>query len=128
LEQENILDQEILELTAKKRPVAITVISILGFIGIPFAIILILSKFAFRVGNWYPPLLAVSSIVRFICSIGLWKMKKWAVYLYFSLVVLVQMVEISIGVWKIASLITPIITIAILMNFLKKMDYPLSTY
>ena len=50
------------------------------------------------------------------------KMKKWAVYLYISFVLLMQMIMISMGVWNIFSLIVPIIVTSILLNFINKMS------
>ncbi|MFY9985147.1 MAG: hypothetical protein WAK31_10325 [Chthoniobacterales bacterium] len=40
---------------AKGRPVIITIICILAFIGVLFAIPLVFSSYASQIGSWYPP-------------------------------------------------------------------------
>ena len=45
------------------RPVAITVICILGFIGAALAIPLIFSAAARGIGAWYPPYLALTTVI-----------------------------------------------------------------
>src|SRR3954466_14369365 len=103
------------------RPVAITVICILGFIGAAVTLPLIFSATAAMIGSWYPPFLGLSALVGLICMIGLWKMKKWAVFLYTALVVVCQIVLLSTGLWNAFSLLVPAIIIAIAFAYLSKM-------
>jgi hypothetical protein len=104
-----------------ERPVAITVICVLGFIGAAFTIPLIFSDIARGVGAWYPPYLALSAVVGFVCMIGLWKMMKWAVFAYTAFCVLNQVVLMAMGVWNIFALVIPAIVIAIAFAYLSKM-------
>jgi len=122
MEQENIETQKNKELYEKKRPIAITVICILGFIGATFTIPLVFSDIARQIGSWYPPYLGFSAILGFICMVGLWQMKKWAAYTYTAFVALNQIILLVMGVWNIMALIIPAIVVAIALTHLKKMD------
>ena len=104
-----------------QRPVAITVICILGFIGAALTIPLIFSSTVQSIGSWYPPYLGASAVVGLICMVGLWKMKKWAVFLYTLLVVINQVVLFTMGVWNPFALLIPVIIIAIGFANLSKM-------
>ena len=106
----------------KKRPTAITVICVFGFIGAAFTIPLIFSGIAGQIGSWYPPYLGLSTIIGFVCMVGLWQMKKWAAYSYTAFVGLNQIVLLTMGVWKIMALIIPAIIVGIALTHLKKMD------
>jgi hypothetical protein len=106
----------------KKRPTIITVYCVIGFIGALFAIPLIFSDVAKNIGAWYPPLLAVSSLVGLISLIGLWMMKKWSVILYIAMFVINQIIMLLTGIWNFASLLLPGIAIAIMVSQYSKMD------
>jgi hypothetical protein len=122
MEQQDVIDQPILELMNKKRPTAITVVCVIGFIGAAFTLPLIFSEVARKIGSWYPPYLALASVIGLICMIGLWNMKKWAAYTYTAFVLINQVVLLAMGVWNIMALLIPAIVIAIAMTHLKKMD------
>ncbi len=104
------------------RPTVITVICILGFIGVALTVPLIFSNVAQSIGSWYPPYLGASAVVGLICMVGLWKMKKWAVFLYTLLVVINQVVLFTMGVWNPFALLIPAIIIAIGFANLSKMS------
>ena len=89
------LNTKVNKLNNKKRPTAITIICILGFIGAAFTIPMIFSDLAAQVGSWYPPFLGLSAVVGLVCMLGLWKMKKWAAYTYIVFVALNQRVPTS---------------------------------
>ncbi len=103
------------------RPVAITVICIIGFIGILPSILLVFSPQATAIGAWYPPFLAFSTIVGLISFIGLWMMKKWGVYLYAALTTCVQVVLLAMGVWNPFTLIIPLVIVIIGFTNLPRM-------
>ena len=103
------------------RPTAITVICIIGFAGGLFTIPLIFTDVARNIGGWYPPYLAFSAVVGFICMVGLWKMRRWAVFTYTGLVALNQLVMLMMGVWNVFALLIPGIVIAITFTHLSKM-------
>jgi len=53
--------------------------------------------------------------------IGLWKMRKWAVYIYTGFCVINQVVLLAMGAWNILALLIPGIVIAIAFANLSKM-------
>ena len=57
----------------------------------------------------------------FICMVGLWKMRKWAVFVYIGLVAVHQVVMAERGTWIIYTLLFPAIIIAISLMNLSKM-------
>lgn len=118
MEKQNIDNQEI----EKKRPTAITVICVLGFIGAAFTIPLIFSDISGQIGSWYPPYLGLSAIIGLVSMIGLWQMKKWAAYTYTGFVGLNQIVLLTMGVWNVIALIIPAIVVGIALSHVKKMD------
>ena len=104
------------------RPIAITIICILGFIGAALSIPLIFSDMAGAIGAWYPPYLGFSALAGLICMIGMWKMKKWGVFAYTVLVIINQVVLFSMGVWNPFALLIPAIVIGIGFAHLSKMS------
>jgi hypothetical protein len=120
--EEQEISEQAKNLNSKKRPTAITVLCVLGFVGSPIAVLTCFSESAIQIGSWYPPYLGFSSALGLICMIGLWKMKKWAAYVYTGFVVLNQVVLLSMGVWNIMALIVPSIYVGIALYHLKKMD------
>ena len=109
-------------LNQNKRPPAITVICILGFIGSVYTIPLIFSAIASVIGSWYPPYLGLTGIIGFFCFIGFWKMKKWAAYTYAILVFINQIILFSMEIWNAFALIIPSIIIAVVFSQIKKME------
>jgi hypothetical protein len=106
---------------ANERPIAITIICVLGFIGAALSIPAVFMSATSSIGAWYPPYLAVSAVVGLICMIGLWKMMKWSVFAYTAFVILNQCVLMAMGVWTILALIIPAVVIAIGFAYLSKM-------
>tara|TARA_B100000787_G_scaffold75889_1_gene55864 strand:- start:452 stop:1189 length:738 start_codon:yes stop_codon:yes gene_type:complete len=122
-EQQQIQDQTNDNPDSKKRPIAITVICVIGFIGAPFAISIIFNQdIALQFGSWYPPYLGLSTVIGLVAMIGLWKMKKWSAYIYTGLVALNQVVLLAMGVWNIMAIIIPGIIIVIALTHVNKMD------
>ena len=105
-----------------KRPTTITVICILGFIGAALSLLLVFSGSAVKIGNWYPPYAICLAIICFVSMLGLWKMKKWAVYTYTGIMVLNQIVLLAMGIWNFMVLIIPAIVAGIALANIKKMD------
>ena len=103
------------------RPAAITVICVIGFIGGLFTIPLIFTDIARNIGAWYPPYLAISAVLGFVCMVGLWKMRRWAVFTYAGFVALNQVVMLAMGIWNVFALLIPGIVIAIGFTHLSKM-------
>lgn len=78
-----------------QRPVAVTIIAILSFIG-SLALLFFLSNinqilknpekmresFGSAIGFWFYYYIILVAIINFIIAIGLWTMKRWSVWLY----------------------------------------------
>ncbi len=106
----------------KKRPNAITIICLIGFLGAAISVPVIFSEVAAMIGAWYPPYVAFSVIVSFASMVGLWLMKKWSVIVYTALFVLNQIVLLVMGLWSVGALVIPAIVIAIGFANYSKMD------
>lgn len=106
----------------EKRPVVITVICILGFIGAAVTIPMIFSDIAKAIGAWYPPYLAFTTVIGLACMVGLWMMKKWGIIVYAGFFAVNQVVLLTMGVWNVLSLIIPAIVIVIGLLQFSKMD------
>jgi len=104
-----------------KRPVAITVICVIGFIGALLVIPMLFSSVVQSIAPWYPPLLAVSAVIGLACMVGLWMMRKWAVYTYTAFFLVNQVILIGTGLWNPVSLIIPLIIIIIMFVYLSRM-------
>ena len=122
MEQDRI-DEKVTGNSGKKnRPTSITVICVLGFIGVAMTLPLISSDNARQIGSWYPPYLELSAIFGIVCLVGLWYMKKWAPYAYATFVGINQIILIAMGLWSAAALIVPAVVASIALSHVKKMD------
>jgi glycerol-3-phosphate acyltransferase PlsY len=107
-------------LSPPRRPIPITIICIVSAIGALFTIPLIFSETARSIGAWYPPYLAFGAAIGLASTIGLWLMRKWAVYLYTALMVVNQIVLAGMGLWNILALI-PLVVVIIGFCYLSRM-------
>jgi hypothetical protein len=103
------------------RPVAITVLCILGMIGAAFTIPMVFTNIARQIGPWYPPYLAFSALVGGICMVGYWKMRRWAVLTYTTFFVLNQVALFFTGHWNAFAILIPGIVIAIGFSYWSRM-------
>jgi len=104
-----------------KRPVAITVICIIGFIGAAFTVPMFFMDVMRTLPPWYPPFLGVAAVIGLACMIGLWMMQKWAVYTYTAFAAINQVILIATGLWNPFALILPAIVIVVMFIYLSKM-------
>jgi len=104
-----------------ERPTSITVICVLMGIGavLTLPIVFLASS---KLPAWYTPFVLLSAAVGVACLIGLWTMKKWAVFLYTGMTALGQVVMIASGMWTPMSIIIPAIVIGIMFSNLSKMS------
>ena len=125
--KDKIIDTQAIESSShekviRKRPIAITVVCVIGFIGLFFTVPMIFSPLTGLVYEWYPAFLGFSTLIGFICLVGLWNMKKWAVYTYTVLTILVQFIMVAVGIWTFSAILGPGIVIAIAFYHFPKMD------
>jgi hypothetical protein len=111
---------------ASNRPIAITIICVLGFIGvalgIPAVLALLATGAATGLPGWYLPYLALTLVVGLVSLIGLWKMKKWGALLYALMFVVNQVVLFAGGLWTPGTVVIPLIVTVIALSQLPKMD------
>jgi|SRR5215813_4317223 len=104
-----------------KRPIAITIICIIGFIGAAVTVPMFFSPVMSNLPSWYPALLGVSAVIGLACMIGLWMMQKWAVYTYTAFAAVNQVIMIATGLWNPIALIIPAIIVAVMFVYLSRM-------
>jgi|SRR5271155_3301974 len=103
------------------RPVLITIVCIIGFIGVPAAIFLMFSNAVSALPGWYPPLLGVSALIGLVCMIGLWLMRKWAVYTYTAFFAIDQIILVASGLWSPLGFVIPLVFVIIMFVYLSQM-------
>jgi hypothetical protein len=104
-----------------QRPFPITLICLIGFIGVLISIPLIFSPFVSMFGAWYPPYLALSVVVGFVSMLGLWKMRRWGLFLYTAAFFINQIILLKAGLWNPMGLALPLVVILIGFSTLPRM-------
>ena len=114
-----------------KRPILVTIICILGFIGVPLTFIGVLFNLMSPVGLvspelamplWYSIFSLILTIPYFIGLIFIWKMRKIGLILYTGIAVLEYIVGFASGFATILGLIISTIAIGLLWTQFKKMS------
>jgi hypothetical protein len=104
-----------------KRPIAITIICIIGFIGAALTLPAFFMEVMHSLPPWYPYLPGVSAVIGLACMIGLWMMRKWAVYTYTAFAAINQVILIATNLWNPLALVLPAIVIAVMFIYLSRM-------
>ena len=103
-------------------PDPIYAVCTLGILGTIPNFFLWATELAYMVGQWYLNFLLLTSLVIWISLIGVWKMKKWGVLAYTSIIIATVIVLFKYNVmWSYTSLIIPIIVTATIWVYFKKM-------
>jgi hypothetical protein len=105
-----------------KRPISITVVCAIGLFTALSTIPLFFTSIPQQIGAWYPPYLALSSVVGLVCIGGLWMMKKWAAYAYLGFLVLNQTVPLATGVWSVMSMVATAIVVFVVWTNVARMS------
>jgi hypothetical protein len=104
-----------------KRPIAITLISIFMGIGFAVAIFFLISGKLHDFGTAYKILFVSSTLVGFICMIGLWNMRRWAVILYAAFFIINLVVLFYLEKWSAQSALIPLCIIGITFSYYPRM-------
>ena len=111
-----------------KRPTALTVICIIFFVTAGFGVLMIpfvLPKLNAVYGSWYGPYFLISFVLTVISMIGIWRMKKWGLYLYLVLflvgIIIGIVAKVHFTLPTLLGVIVPIVIIAVGLANLKKM-------
>ncbi len=105
-----------------QRPTIITVICVLGFLGAAMSVLAFLSPIMQALGSFYMGWMFVSVLVGLACMIGMWKMKKWSVLLYTTMLAANQVFMLAKGVWSPMSLLIPLVVVGIGWANISKMN------
>jgi len=116
-----LLDEGVEDEGIKGRPVVITIICVLGFIGFAVSVPQSFIGWGANIVIWYKIYVVLSSLLGLVCFIGMWKMKKWGAYGYSGLFVLGQIVMILAGYWHPVAIIFPGIITGVALYFSKSM-------
>ena len=103
------------------RPKLITFVCLFGFLGAFINVAVLFTDFMDNYGLWFIIYSVISAIVAFACFVGLWKMKKVAVYSYAGLMVVNQVMLFFIGLWTLTSLVGPLIVFSLMSIHINKM-------
>jgi hypothetical protein len=109
-------------LTKTNRPSSITVISVFGIIGGLLGFYYIFTGGIKGLDLWNILFLGLIGVVFFICGIGFWFMKKWAVYVYTVFAIIDQIVLLLMGRWNIMSLLLSALVVYVGYKNLSKMS------
>ena len=88
----------------------------IGVFGAVMTVPIVFSDGALVIGGWYGPYLAGSAIASTVCMIGLWKMRRWGLYLYAGVVATNQVVMLSMDLWHIKMLLVPAVFAVIVLS------------
>lgn len=107
----------------RKRPALITIICLLALLGIIAALRNVFFAPGIRaVGGGFRLYFLFQVALVLVAFVGLWKMKKWSVYLCILLIVEAQVVMILIGAWGIGLLVVFSGLLAVLLYYLPETD------
>jgi hypothetical protein len=107
----------------RARPALITIICLLACFGTVGTVrIVFFTPKGFNFGAWFPFYFFLHGALVLAASIGLWKMKKWGVYLYIFTIIEAQFVLMIIGIWGILSLVLFSGLLAVLLYYLPEME------
>ncbi|MEO8148949.1 MAG: hypothetical protein ABI723_14985 [Bacteroidia bacterium] len=80
----------------QKRPTLLSIVCIIGYVGIAISFPNIFSPFIKQLGIGYPALLGSIISLRFISLVGVWFMKKWGVILFVIIFIVNEIVRTMI--------------------------------
>lgn len=105
-----------------ERPIAITIVCIIGSLGLLALVPFFLSDAVKQVATWYLIYLGISSIIGLCCFVGVWKMKKWGVLGYSTIFFINQAIMILVGGWTILGFIIPIVILSVIWFYFRIMQ------
>jgi hypothetical protein len=114
------------ERAAKERPAIISLLCILGFLGVAFGLLTINSSFNKALGATFQAYYAIVLLISLVAYIAMWKMKKWGAVLYCVLTVVHLGVSLQLFHFKLITMLLAIalnaIFIAVLIYNFSKLD------
>ena len=108
-----------------KRPLAITIICIIGYLSVVFTFPQVFSPGVKRLGLFVPALFGIIVAGQFIACVGLWHFKRWGAELYitaFFLKALFHLLTETAGVGLILSGMLNLVFLFFLLRHYPRMD------
>ncbi len=104
-----------------RRPALITLVCLVGALSVLLSAVTAFSGIERFAGRSYPLYLLVSTAVQAVSLFGMWKLRRWGVYLYTVLTVGCQAYLFVIGGWALLTVIAPLIVLGIGYSYLRRM-------
>ncbi len=118
--EDEILDRpEEISRSAKRRPLIITILCVLGFLGCIGSLPTFLT---IHLPLWYKLFLVIVVLLTCISFVGLLKMKKWAAFLYIGTVLIELVCLIFMGHLNFTNTIVTWVYILVIATHIKSMD------
>jgi hypothetical protein len=103
-------------------PSFIYAVCTLGVLGTLPTLLLWTTEVAYMVGQWYLNFLLISTLLIWLSLVGIWKMKKWAVFAYTIIIIVTHVTLFKYNVlWNYTSLIIPAIVSMTMWFYFKRM-------
>lgn len=106
----------------RERPVLVTIICLFALFGTVGAVRILFSPVAREFGAWFPFYFFLHGALVLAASVGVWKMRKWGVYLSILTIIEAQFALMILGVWGILSLVLFSGLLAVLLYYLPETD------
>ncbi|MGP8216499.1 MAG: hypothetical protein ACLQQ4_13105 [Bacteroidia bacterium] len=110
---------------SKKRPVIITIFSIIGWIIVVLNFLIAFSPSVKKINALYPALYSMVMCLLFISLVGIWYMKRWGVELFvvsFFARDILSVIMNDYSAIGVISFVISVIIIIVLLFFYKSMD------
>lgn len=110
--------------TARKRPIVISILAVIGFIFSAGQIIMISYPGIQEKSSFYPIIYGLVVALRFTSLIGIWYMKKWGaeLFLYSLLIkITVQILFDDFGIFSIFDVVLMAVFTIVFLAFMRKM-------
>lgn len=121
--QENYYDEEVKVVHLNKRPPLMTFFCMLGFLGCGLSIYSIFFRnYGFVSSPLFAFCLFAVIVTQFISMVGLWKMKRWGVYLYIISTLVQLTLFATLYMLVPIFLLVPVLFIIAALVYFKKMD------
>ncbi len=104
------------------RPKSITAVCTIGILGLFGVMAILFSAISNQVNPLLISHLLISSAIGAACFFGMWKMKKWSVYVYTGLFVINQVLAFATGGWSLMTILVPAIIIYVGWKNITKMS------
>ena len=105
-----------------RRPTLLTLICVFSVVGAIVNLWRVIFEPPSKLGEWYLPSLATSSIVGIIAMVGVWQMRRWGAYTYIGLCVVGQVALIAmLGHFNWTALLLRCVAVAALLLYLGRM-------